>query len=62
MAPGFDDPEGGGIAILPRPYNFTGCPSFERNGPTLRFQMRGLEQIFGTRQSGWGPDSSLIRG
>jgi len=33
MAPGFGDPEGGVIAILPRPRNFTGCPSFERNGP-----------------------------
>ena len=33
MAPGFGEPEGGGAAVLPRPHNFVGCPSFEQNGP-----------------------------
>jgi len=28
---GFGEPEGGDVAILPRPHNFIGCPSSKRN-------------------------------
>jgi len=58
MAPGFGDPEGGGIAILPGPHSFTGCPSFERNGPHFaipdaRFRVNKYPGQSGRGQSGF---------
>ena len=33
MAPVFGELEGGGIAVLPMPHNFVGCPNLEQNSP-----------------------------
>ena len=53
MAPGFGEPEGGWVAVLPRPHNFVGCSSFERNGsvvaiPDARFGARDPKQWTGS--------------
>ena len=51
----------GWIAVLPDSRSSNGWPFSSETGLSPSFQMRGLETISPTRQSGRGPDSSLIR-
>ena len=51
----------GWIAVLPDSRSLNDWLFSNETGLSPLFQMRGLETISPTRQSGWGPDSSLIR-